>query len=64
MKYVLEIRSKKEAVTGERHGGARGRQINNFGQAWKKFHGNQGFGGDGKGEPHSRNQGRVERHSR
>ena len=63
LKYVQAIRDMRGAVAGERHGGARGRQINNPGQPWKKLRGKQGVGGDGKGDPCSRNQGTVERHS-
>ena len=53
----------KGAVAGERPGVARGRQVNNFGQPWKKFCGKQGVGGDGKGESLSKVRGRVERQS-
>ena len=49
-------------VTGERHGGARGRQIKNLEQPWKKFCGDQGVRGDREGEPCIRNQGRVDMH--
>ena len=64
LKYVQAIRAMRVAVAGERHGVSRGWQINNFGQPWKKFNGKQGVGGDGKGEPRSRNQGKVEKYGR
>ena len=37
-------------VTGVRHGGARGRQIKNFEQPWKKFFWKKRVRGDRKGE--------------
>ena len=40
-KYVKAVRAMRGAVTGERRGGARGIQINNFRQPWKKFRGKQ-----------------------
>ena len=49
------------AVAGERHGDARGRQINNFGKPWKKFCGKKGVRGDGKGYPCSRKKGKTEK---
>ena len=55
------IRAIEEAFAGERHGGARGQQINNFGKPWKKFIRKQGVGGNVKGDLRSRYQGRVER---
>ena len=61
--YAQTRQATRGAVTGERHGGARGQQINNFGQPWKKFRGKHRLGGDGKGDPLSRNQGKTEKKS-
>ena len=63
MKYAQARWATRGAVTGERHGGTRGRQINNFRQPWKKYCRKQSVGVDGKGKPHSRNQGKVENQS-
>ena len=63
MKYVQAIRDTRGVVVGERHGGARGGQINHVGKPWKKYHREQGVGGNRKGEPRSRNLGKVDQQS-
>ena len=44
LKYVQARRATKGAVAGERHCGARGRQMKKCGKPWNKFHRKQGFG--------------------
>ena len=63
MKYVQARRATGVVVTEERHGGARGRNINNAGQPWKKIRRKKGVGDNRKGDPYSSNKVRVERHS-
>ena len=63
MKYVQARRATRRAATRERNGGAKGWQIKKLGKPWKNICGEQRFGGDKKGEPRSRNQGKLERHN-
>ena len=43
LKYAQVIRSMRGAVKGERHGGARGRQINYFGNPGRNYAGSKGL---------------------
>ena len=60
MKYVQKRWATRGEITGGRYGGARRWQINNFGKLWNKFCWKKVVvGDDSKGEPRSRNQGKV-----
>ena len=62
MKYSQARGAMRGVVLKERHGVARGRQIKNLEQPWKKCCRKQGVRGDREREPCIRNQGRVDMH--